>query len=456
MKRQLLLALGCILLIAGWMSAFLMRAFPQQSDFFFLVPALLLGIGVGVTLKVLSAMRTSVVVILMAIVSVIAVNQVYPDGKISVTGFLQRMQNEVPKGKPVKIEVLESDRQGVFASDRTLNSMVDLRVQLFARIPGGGRMLAFDDAGRLYVTIPKLGAVYQLTDLNGDGFADQSQLFHFDMDRPHGLVWDKDKLYIAETSRLLQLADKNKDNQVDEVNVVLDDLPDDGGHWTRSLAKGADGFLYLSIGSRCNACEENDLRRATVMRVNPVTGETEIFAKGLRNSVGLTFSPDGKILWGSDNGRDMLGDDLPPDEINRLEKDGDYGWPYCYGNRIPDPDLGSMARCKETVSAAVELQAHSAPLGIAFGDGLKAPSTYQKSMFVAFHGSWNRSVPTGYKLIRIPFTNGQPEYAKEFLFGWFQDGKAWGRPVAPVVGPDGSLYLSDDLADAIYRISWIE
>ena len=166
------------------------------------------------------------------------------------------------------------------------------------------------------------------------------------------------------------------DNQVDEVNVVLDDLPDDGGHWTRSLAKGADGFLYLSIGSRCNACEENDLRRATVMRVNPVTGETEIFAKGLRNSVGLTFSPDGKILWGSDNGRDMLGDDLPPDEINRLEKDGDYGWPYCYGNRIPDPDLGSMARCKETVSAAVELQAHSAPLGIAFGDGLKAPSSY--------------------------------------------------------------------------------
>lgn len=454
MKRQLSLALGCVLLIAGWLSAFLIRAIPQQSDFFFLIPALLLGIGVGLTLKTLSAMRTSVVVILMAIISVIAVNQLYPDGRISVTGFLQRMEEEVKKGKLVKIEVREADQQGVFATERTLNSLVDLRVQLFARLPGGGRMLAFDDAGRLYVSIPDLGAIYQLTDLNNDGFADRSQLFHFDMDRPHGLVWDKDKLYVAETSRLLQLVDKDQDNQVDDVKVLLDGLPDDGGHWTRSLVMDNDDKLYLSVGSRCNACEENDLRRATVLQVDPDSGRADVFAKGLRNTVGMAFSPDGKTLWGSDNGRDMLGDDLPPDEINRLVAGGDYGWPYCFGDQIPDPDLGNRTRCQETEAAAVALPAHSAPLGIAFGDGLKAPEAFRDSMFVAFHGSWNRSVPTGYKLIRIPFANGQPGEAKEFLFGWLQAGKAWGRPVAPVVGPDGSLYLSDDRADAIYRISW--
>lgn len=455
MKRQLHLVGGCSLLLAGWLSAFLMPAIPQQSDYYHLVPALLIGVGTGLVLKLMSGMRTAIVVVLMAIVSIVAVNQIYPKGKISVSGFLQRMEKKIQKGTPVVVEVRQSDRTGPFASERILSSVADIRIQLFSRLPGAARMLAFDDSGRLYVSIPDLGAVYRLTDSDTDGFAEQPVLFHVGLDRPHGLVWQAGKLYVAETSRLLQLEDKDGDDQADEVTVLLDDLPDDGGHWTRSLALGADGYLYLSIGSRCNACEESDQRRATVLRVNPQTGESTTFAKGLRNTVGLTFAADGKTLWGSDNGRDLLGDDLPPDEINRIVADADYGWPYCFGQRLLDPELGSNARCAETLSSAVDLQAHSAPLGITFGDKLKAPAAYRNSMFVALHGSWNRSVPTGYKLIRIPFTAGKPGKSREFLFGWLtEDGNAWGRPVAPLVGPDGSLYITDDRADAIYRISW--
>lgn len=454
MKRQLLLVMGCLLLIAGWLSAFLSRAVPQQSDYYYFIPALLLGVGVGTLLKLLSGFKVAILVVVMGIVSIVTVNQIYPAGRISITGFLQRMEKEVKKGTPVTIEVPPGKGTGVYSVPRELSALTDLRVQLFAQLPGAVRMLAFDAAGRLYVTLPDLGAIYQLSDADGDGFAEQPVLYHVGLDRPHGLVWQGDKLYVAETSRLLQLVDKDHNNQVDKITVILDNLPDDGGHWTRSLALGADGLLYLSIGSRCNACDEADPMRATVLQVDPKGGTARIFAKGLRNSVGLAFSPDGQTLWGSDNGRDMLGDDLPPDEINRLVAGGDYGWPDCFGKQIADPELNPSGDCADTIPAAVELPAHSAPLGIAFGDQLQAPEPFRNSLYVAFHGSWNRSIPTGYKLVRIPYAGGELGEPKEFLFGWLRDGNAWGRPVAPLVGPDGSLYLSDDRADAIYRISW--
>ncbi len=454
MKRQLALAGGCLLLLAGWLSAFLSQSIPLQTDFYYLIPALLLGAGIGVIRKLLNTMRSALVVALMAIVSIVTVNQISPGEKISVSGFLQRLEKETLKGRPIKVEVRENDRRGAFSVERTLAGTTDLKVQLFAVLPGGGRMLAFDSSGRLYVSIPELGAIYQLTDEDADGFAEQPVLFFAELDRPHGLLWYQEKLYVAEPSRLLVLTDQDKDRRADEIDVLIDDLPDDGGHWTRSLALGTDGHLYLSIGSRCNACEETDPLRATVLQIDPQTGKSSIYASGLRNTVGLAFSADGKTLWGSDNGRDMLGDDLPPDEINRLIAGADYGWPKCFGQQLADPELNAGGSCADTVPSAVDLPAHSAPLGITFGDKLKAPQTYRDSLYVAFHGSWNRSTPTGYKLVRIPFSNGQPGGAKELLFGWLQEGNAWGRPVAPLVGPDGSLYLTDDRANAVYRISW--
>ena len=454
MNRQLLLASGCLLLLAGWTSAFLYRSIPQSYDIYYLVPTLLFAFGMGVVLKVVSGRMTAVILSLTAVASIMMVNALYPSKGITFTAIQKRM-DAAKSGNPITLQVAVDDRLEIFSAERQLRAFADLEVNLFALTPGPARMLAFDPAGNLFVSIPKLDAIYRLRDNDQDGHVDQSQLFSADLDRPHGLLWHNDRLYVAEPARLLELRDTDNDAKADQARVILEGLPDDGGHWTRSLAMGKDGSLYLSIGSRCNACEEPDQRRASVLKIDPETGSTESYATGLRNSVGLTFSADGLSLWASDNGRDHLGEDLPPDEINRLVAGGNYGWPYCFGAQVPDPALGNSAICRETLPLAVALQAHSAPLGITFGDQLAAPLKYRNSLFVALHGSWNRRVPTGYKLVRIPFVDGLPAgKAEEFLSGWLADGQAWGRPVAPVVGPDGALYLSDDRANAIYRIRW--
>lgn len=455
MKKKLLLALGCFLLLSGWFIAFLLNSMPQYSNLYILAPTLLLGVGMGLMHKTVGGKLTALTLAFTALIAILTMNQVLPSRSVSLSAFNQRMGDGGQVGHAIPVITQDSDRSGSFATDRFLETFADVEVHLFAKLPGSVRMMTFDPAGNLYVTIPKLGAIYQLRDGDHDGHADESILYHVGLDDPHGLLWDNGKLYVAETSQLLELQDTDSDNQVDQVRTVLEGLPDDGGHWTRSLALGKDGFLYLSVGSRCNACEEEDPMRATVLKVNPETGNSSVFARGLRNSVGLSFSPDGETLWGSDNGRDQLGDDIPPDEINQISAGNNYGWPNCYGKQIPDPQLGSSTICQNTVASVVDLPAHSAPLGITFGERLNAPEEYRNSLYVAFHGSWNRSVPTGYKLIRIPYQNHQMSTAgKDFLRGWLVGGNAWGRPVAPVVGNDGNLYLSDDRAEAIYRIRW--
>ncbi len=454
-KRQLLLSLGCLFLLFGWLSAFLLRTLAEIHDYYYLIPTLLLCCGMGIVLKLTGGRMTAVILAMTALTAVAGSNQLAPENKISWLNFQQRFLQQVKVGHQVELQVAPEDRVGPFAEPVQLETFADISLSLFARLPGAPRMLQFVPDGSLLVSLPQLGAIYRLRDRDGDGFAEQPELFHYDLDRPHGLVWSEERLYVAEPSRLLELQDLDRDGQIDQVREVLTDLPDDGGHWTRSLTSGKDGSLYLSIGSRCNACEEPDQRRATVLKVHPETGAMEIFARGLRNTVGLAFSPDGEQLWGSDIGRDQLGDHLPPDEINRLAAGGDYGWPFCYGQQLVDREIGEPDHCPATVSSAIDLPAHSAPLGIAFGADLSAPEKYRNSLYVAFHGSRNRSVPTGFKLVRIPFRNGQlVGTGKEFLAGWLEGGHAWGRPVAPVVGPDGNLYLSDDLAKAIYRISW--
>ena len=454
MKRPFLLVLGCSMLLAGWLSAFLLTGAPQSSTLYIIGPTLLLGVGMGVIHKTAGVKLTVLNLALTALTALLLLNQISPNRGVSIPAIQKRIQANVESGNIVSLEIKSADRTNIFEKPYSLEAFADIEVQLFATLPGPVRMMAFDSAGRLYVSIPKLGAIYQLTDTDNDGFSEQPILYHVGMDRPHGLLWKDDSLYVAETAQLLELQDTTHDNQIDKVRVVLDGLPEDGGHWTRSLALGGDDFLYLSVGSRCNACEESNSLRGTVLKVDPVTGHFSVFARGLRNSVGLAFAPDG-TLWGSDNGRDNLGAELPPDEINQIIANADYGWPNCYGQQIPDPELGTSQLCSETHSSKVDLPAHSAPLGIVFGDKLNAPEEYRNSLYVALHGSWNRTEPTGYNLIRIPYKNHEMnEYGKEFLQGWLFEGKAWGRPVAPVVGPDGNLYLSDDRAQAIYRITW--
>jgi glucose/arabinose dehydrogenase len=219
---------------------------------------------------------------------------------------------------------------------------------------------------------------------------------------------------------------------------------------------GPDGRLYVSVGSSCNVCEEEDERRAAISVYEIDGSGGRIFARGLRNAVGLAIQPGTGQLWATNNGRDWLGDDSPPDTGYLVRDGGDYGWPRCHNGRIVDPDFGTRDACDGVEAPAVEFQAHSAPLGLAFYDGDQFPEAYSGDLFVAFHGSWNRSRPTGYKVVRIPFENGQPDgQVLDFVSGWLQDAStAPGRPVGLAVAPDGSLVVSDDKAGLVYRIHY--
>ena len=354
----------------------------------------------------------------------------------------------------VKLDVPAALRKGLFKKKRTLKVLPGFKVSLFASNLGAPRFMAFGPDGHLYVTLPRSGSVVVLPDRDHDNVADMVIVFADGLDEPHGIVFRGAELIIAENGGLVLLKDTDGDLKADVKKRLTDDIPGGGGHWTRTVVIGPDGLLYVSAGSSCNVCIEEDRRRASVLRFPSDGGKGELYASGLRNSVGIAFHPGSGDLWGVDNGRDRLGDDLPPEELNLITEGGDYGWPYCYGDRVPDPDYGSVKRCAPTTPPVVKMQAHSAPLGLAFGHELKFGAPYKDVLYIAFHGSWNRSIPTGYKVVGIPFKGGRPAGETfDLVKGWLVGEKAWGRPVAPVAGPDGALYLSDDKAGAVYRIT---
>ncbi|MBI4278871.1 MAG: PQQ-dependent sugar dehydrogenase [Armatimonadetes bacterium] len=314
------------------------------------------------------------------------------------------------------------------------------RLEVFADGLTRPRLMAVAPDGTLHVTEPHPGRVLALPDRDGDGRADARVVVRAGLEFPHGLAFHDGALYIAEGTRVTRFRDG-------AAQILVSGIPT-GGHVTRTIAI-RDGKLYLSAGSSCNVCEERDRRRAAVVRYNLDGSGEEILAEGLRNTVGIVFGPDGK-LWGTDNGRDMLGDDEPPEEVNIIERGRHYGWPYCYGDRIGDRDFSHRNRafCAATQPPAVAIQAHSAPLGLRWGpDG---------ALYVALHGSWNRSIPTGYKVIRIVRRDAGYEVL-DHVTGWLEgegraDAKAWGRPVDVIFDRAGTLYISDDFAGIIYRL----
>jgi glucose/arabinose dehydrogenase len=357
----------------------------------------------------------------------------------------------------VVVRVPSGAATGEFARSRSLSVPPGFEVSVFATGLDSPRWLAFSPEGVLYASIPSQGQVVALPDRNADGVADSTITLVDSLYQPHGLAFFGGALFVAENQRVIRVTYDSKAAQpkATRLQTVVPNLPTGSGHLTRTITFGPDGKLYVSAGSSCNSCVEDDSRRAAVTQYNPDGSGEKVFAKGLRNSVGLTWRPGTSELWATDNGRDYLGDDLPPDEINVLRDGADYGWPYCYGNRMPDPQLGSASRCAITQPPTVALQAHSAPLGLAFYAGTQFPKEYQGDLIVAYHGSWNRSVPTGYKLVRVRMNGGTPTgEVQDFVAGWLDGGSAWGRPVDPVVGPDGSLYVSDDAAGVIYRITY--
>lgn len=454
MKKKPLLLLGCLLLLTGWSSAFVLNTLPQHNSLYILGPTLLLSGGMGLIHKMVGWKKTAIALVFTAMAGVLLLNQLFPEKSVSISAFKQRMKDGT-KGTMTPVDVQEKDRIGSFVVARQLEAFADVKIQLYAQLPGAPGMMTVDPYGRLYVTMPALGAVYRFSDEDLDGFADQSSLFYVGLDRPSGIAWSGGKLYVAQPDQLLELSDSDSDGQADQLRVVADGFPDDGGHWRRAVVAGKDGSLYLSIGSRCNACVEKNQLRGSVLKIDPVTGKMSIFAWGLRHTVGLDFSPTDETLWGADVGRDGLGAQLPPDEINQIVADGNYGWPYCYGDRIVDPQLGSKAICQKTQSSRFDLPARSEPLGIVFGQQLHAPTKYRSNLYVTLHGHPSGKNSTAGKLVIIPYGNdGLSDHGKEFIRGWGVGEQAWGTPASVVVGMDGSLYVSDDKAQVIYRVSW--
>ncbi len=319
------------------------------------------------------------------------------------------------------------------------------------------RFLRFTPGGDLLVSRPHEGDIVLLEkDLDGDGRPDGTRTLLANLQRPLGIDIHDNWLYIAESGRVSKIRFDSASGQTSgELQTVVPNLTDDGNHWSKTLRIGPDEQLYLSQGSTCNICEEEDQRRATMMRFELDGSDGEIIATGLRNSVGFDWAPWDQALYATDNGRDLLGDDTPPCELNHIQPGKFYGWPYFYGNNIADPDMNADPQAAERspTQPVHPFRAHNAPLGITFLEASELPDTYTKSALVALHGSWNRSSLDGYKVVSLHWTPAGIE-ERDFLTGFLRDGEISGRPVDVAQAPDGSIYISDDYAGAIYRVTY--
>lgn len=327
-------------------------------------------------------------------------------------------------------------------------------VSVFAEGLSDPRMMTVGPDGEVYVAERGAGRIIRLPDRDDDGVFDGIEVVADELSQPSSLAFHRDgSLYVGETRRVVRLVLGGEPPRADGVEVVVDGLPS-GGHNTRTVLFSPDWeWLYVSVGSSCNVCIEEDSRRATILRYRPDGSEASVYATGLRNAVGITFRPGTDELWATNNGRDWLGDDQPPETVYVVEQGDDAGWPRCHSGRIVDPDYGSPGDCEGVLDPAVEMQAHSAPLGLGFYAGDVFPEDYHGDLFVAFHGSWNREEPTGYKVVRIPVEDGVAGGVMDFAVGWLRpDGSNWGRPVDVVTARDGSLLVSDDGGGRIYRI----
>jgi glucose/arabinose dehydrogenase len=335
-------------------------------------------------------------------------------------------------------------------SDGTLRVPEGFTVSIFAQNLQGVRYLALGPGNTVYASQPASGLVVKLTDRNHDGVADTVVTVASGLSGPFGLAFRGDTLYVAEVRRVARF-DPGRSDPV----TVIPGIPA-GGHSTRTILFGPDGKLYLSVGSSCNLCDERDSLRAAVSVFNRDGSGGRVFATGLRNTVGMAFHPTTGELWGNNNDRDNLGDDIPPEHVNIIKDGRNYGWPQCYLPGKANPEYGS-ADCSQVEPPVITVQAHSAPLGLAFYTGTQFPADYRGDAFMTLHGSWNRSVPTGAKVVRVQVdaSGRRASGVDDFITGWQRpDGSRWGRPVGLLVLPDGSLLVSDDMGGKIWRVTY--
>jgi glucose/arabinose dehydrogenase len=360
-------------------------------------------------------------------------------------------QREEPRG-PVQLEALKLP--------------AGFSVALYADNVPGARSMALGPDGTVFVgTRTNPGEVMAVVNRNGDQRADEVVTLVEGLNTPNGVAFRDGSLFVAEVSRILRY-----DGVMDYVRapqasrkpltpvVLIDSLPTDRLHGWKYLAFGPDGLLYFQVGAPCNICERAD-PYASVVRMKPDGSGFEVFARGVRNSVGLDWHPETRALWFTDNGRDMLGDEVPNDELNSADRAGlHFGYPYCHEGSVLDPEFGAKRSCGDYAAPAQKLGPHVAALGLKFYTGSMFPAEYRNRLFIAQHGSWNRTPeagPIGYRIMTARVEGGKVAAYEPFAEGWLQNRRAWGRPVDILQMPDGALLVSDDTAGVIYRISYV-
>ena len=332
------------------------------------------------------------------------------------------------------------------------------KIAIYAEVPNA-RSMVLSKNGTLFVGNRSEDNVYAVQDTNGDMVGDKVYVIDKDLKMPNGVALKDGDLYVAEVSRILKYEniEANLDNPPEPV-IVFDGYPTETHHGWKYIAFGPDGMLYVPVGAPCNICYRDDNPIYTsITRIDVSNPKPEIVATGIRNTVGFDWDPKTGNLWFTDNGRDMMGDDIPPCELNVVtEGNQHFGYPFCHGSNVLDPEFGSGKSCADYIAPALNFIAHTAPLGMNFYEGAMFPGSYNNKIFVAQHGSWNRSKKSGYVVMAIDHDGTSADNAKVFASGWLDDEsqKAWGRPVDVINMPDGSILISDDYADVIYRVSY--
>ena len=314
------------------------------------------------------------------------------------------------------------------------------------------RQMAETESGILFVGTRRAGRLYAVIP-SPDG-SPEVVTFATGLTMPSGLALLGDDLYVAALDRVLRYREiETNFRQSPKPEIVTDALPDKYHHGWKYLSVGPDGYLYVPVGAPCNVCDESDERFASILRMDPRTGETTVYAHGVRNSVGMAWHPETNQLWFTDNGRDMMGDDIPPEEVNRVTEPGaHYGFPYIHGTAIRDPEFGKDHDPRDYVPPEVEIQAHAAAIGMDFYTGDEFGPDYKNAMFIAEHGSWNRSSKVGYRVSVVQFVDDKPVYSP-FVDVWLEGQRATGRPADVLAAGDGSLLVSDDQGGRIYRVT---
>ncbi|SDD40718.1 Glucose/arabinose dehydrogenase, beta-propeller fold [Algoriphagus faecimaris] len=335
------------------------------------------------------------------------------------------------------------------------------KIEVWAADVPNARSLSMSEEGIVFVGNRQEKNVYALVDENGDGKADSKFILAEGLRMPNGVAYKDGDLYVAEVSRILRFRDIKNNLNNPKFEVVYDDYPTDGHHGWKFIAFGPDGMLYVPVGAPCNICESKDEIYASITRIDPnaANPQPEIYAHGVRNTVGFDWHPVTGELWFTDNGRDMMGDDIPDCELNKVtEKGQHFGYPYWHAGTVKDPEFGNKGKAaSEYVQPEAKLGAHVAPLGIRFYEGSMFPADFKNQAIIAKHGSWNRSKKSGYDVVKVEIdANGKVIGEKPFASGWLNEAtqEVWGRPVDVQELPDGSLLISDDVANCIYRVSY--